>query len=254
MFQLLMIISLLLPVQLPNAVPVERELWLAIGQSNSIGRSGDTDTSLDTLDDRIKEINHDTGEAQTLQIPTQAQLGATEPRATTPPFLSFAKRRLETNPNLESVLFVNRGVGGTGFSDNRWNEDDDLYDLAVNELNQAKIDYPNYTFKGILWHQGETDALAEWTQAQYETALGNMVTAMRADVGDVPFILGTMSHAWIDLDSARQGVDNAHRNHSAYITDSYLVDLSDLPASPDDIHFSNASYRTMGIRYANVLT
>ena len=246
-----MILSLLLPIQTPTATPVVQELWLKIGQSNSIGRSGDTDITLDTLDSRILEIEHATGFAKQLQIPTEDQATATPPTATTPPFLSFAKTRLENNANLNSIMFVNRGVGGTGFSDDRWNAGDDLYTLAVNEINQAKTDYPTYTFKGILWHQGETDALAGMSQGDYETALGNMVTAMRASVGNVPFILGTMSQEWIDADTTtRQPIDNAHRNHASYIPNSYLVDLSDLPASPDVLHFSNESYRVMGQRYA----
>ena len=164
----------------------------------------------------------------------------------------FAKHRLRLNPQIKYIVIVNRGVGGTGFSDNRWNPGDDLYNLAVDDMNLAIQNYPELVPTGIIWHQGEKDN--SQTQAFYETALAAMVSGMRSDItngGNMKFILGTMVESWIAADEPnRRPIDLAHRNVESYIENATFVDFSDLTDLENPTHFTSGSLREMGKRYA----
>jgi hypothetical protein len=104
-----------------------------------------------------------------------------------------------------NVLLLPSAVGNTGFSDNRWNPGDDLFNRAVSMARFALSTYPNARLRGLLWMQGEREAAIGWTQVNYAAALDAMITGFRAELGEVPFIVGGMRPGWLAVDAATRG-------------------------------------------------
>ena len=234
------------------------EVWLKIGQSNSVGTDGTGPILWETEDakhPRVFELSRGINRTPSyLAAPAGSlhmhSVPAQDDASGIGFGLHFGKRRAELNPDLK-VIIVNRGVGGTGFTGNRWNPGDDLYAAAVADANLAMANNPGARFGGFIWHQGESDV--SMSQTQYETALNAMVTGMRSEITGAAngiFLAGTMVPTWIGTDSARLGIDAAHRNIANVITNADFVDFSDLTDFQDSVHFGTGSLRIMGRRYA----
>ena len=69
------------------------------------------------------------------------------------PGLSFAKA-MAGNDETVTIGLIPCAVGGTPLS--RWESDGDLYKYAIA---RAKAAMKDGTIKGVLWHQGEIDAM-----------------------------------------------------------------------------------------------
>ena len=191
---------------------MRKEIWLKIGQSNSAGHDTNNPTiyhdTLDAVHPKVFEFSRGLdktgfyraapyGEIMAYRHPAQddnSGIGFGQ---------CFGKERAYFNPDLEQIIIINRGVGATSFSKNRWNVGDDLYNLAVNDLKLAMIKNPDAIFRGILWHQGEGDTIS-FTQEMYQNALlsmynGIIAEAMSVDSErvDVIFVCGSMVEKWI---------------------------------------------------------
>lgn len=250
-----------------------KELWLKIGQSNAVGVDTATPFDHDVLDapnPRLYEISQGvtvnqggyyapapSGELHVFQLPAQdsAAVGLGH---------WFGRHRLALNPGIEQLVISNRALSGTGFSDNRWNPGDDLFEAAVLECNTFLENNPDFVFMGFLWHQGELDAGNGRTRAEYTLDLFNMLDdptpaslGMRTRIHGAeraPCIIGTLLQAAIDGAAPGQtgaDIDSAHRNIQGTVSRIATVDLSDLIESPDGLHFGAEDVRAMGIRYAN---
>src|ERR1035437_10021369 len=57
-----------------------------------------------------------------------------------------------------NVPLLPTAISNTGFSDTRWNADNDLYNYSTNRAAVALNAYPNSFFKEILWMQGKREA------------------------------------------------------------------------------------------------
>ena len=238
-----------------------RELWLKIGQSNSVGTDGSgpiDHAGEDSADRRVWELSRGIDRAGSYLAAPAGEImlhgvPAQDDSAGIGFGLHFGKQRVALNPRLERVVLVNRGVGGTGFAGNRWNPGDDLYNAAVADCLLALQADPSMRFGGFIWHQGESDA--GQGQAFYEAALSAMVAGMRAAIpgaDGAPFLAGTMVESWIAADETnRRPIDVAHRRIADYIPNSAVVDFDDLTDLQDTIHFGTGSLRIMGRRYAD---
>ena len=119
-------------------------------------------------------------------------------------------------------------------------------------LDRAKVALKSGTLKGILWHQGESDAKPELA-AVYEEKLRALVGRFRKelDAPKVPFIAGQMGQfkerPWSDT---KKRVDAAHRALPEKVADTAFVNSDGLKHKGDRVHFDAASYRTFGERYA----
>lgn len=105
--------------------------------------------------------------------------------------------------------------------------------------------------RGLLWFQGESDALAGRTQAQYATDLSALVASARSDLGAPGLVflcgqLGTYSGAdlaqWLPVQEAQRSVVAADPAAA-------LATAVDLTRS-DAIHFDVAGYGALGRRLA----
>lgn len=136
--------------------------------------------------------------------------------------------------------------GGTGISE--WLPGELLYDHAVM---QTKLAQRTSQLKAIIWHQGESDCLADETVEAYAQRFLTLITALRADVGDVPIILG-------ELHPEVGGAKTAGRQHrlneilhtlAKELPNCAIASAQGLTLKADGLHFDSASCRTMGERY-----
>jgi lysophospholipase L1-like esterase len=119
-------------------------------------------------------------------------------------------------------------------------------------MRRAKLAMQSGVLKGILWHQGESDA-NDNLAAGYEAKLHDFIQRLRAelDAPNVPFIAGQMGHfpdsPWND---AQKQVDKAHRDLPARVPHTAFVSAEGFRHKGDKVHFDAASYREFGKRYA----
>jgi hypothetical protein len=150
--------------------------------------------------------------------------------------------------NGRPILFVPVAEGGTGFLRNNWNQGDPLYTAAVSRINAAMALDAGNTFEGILWMQGESDAMDNTTT--YLADVQAMYNAMIIDINgmtvDTPFITSQMLYPSepnapaVNADIATFASNNAS---------VYLVSTSDL-ATTDGVHLNSPSLNTVGARQA----
>ena len=108
------------------------------------------------------------------------------------------------------------------------------------------------TLKGILWHQGESDAKpgkADDYQQKLTELVGRFRTTLQAP--DVPCIIGQLGQfperPWSD---DKKTVDAAHRAIPRKLRNCAFVPSNGLTHKGDEVHFDAPSYREFGRRYA----
>jgi len=118
-------------------------------------------------------------------------------------------------------------------------------DSYMNKLRQDNPD-AQINIKGMFWHQGESDAIAN-RGAQYEEDLTRFIQDVRATTGvnDLPFMIGRL---------------NAIRNHEpiqqaqdavgAKDPNAVSVNLEALQPMASGVHFTKAGYDTMAQLFA----
>ena len=109
-----------------------------------------------------------------------------------------------------------------------------------------------YQIDAILWHQGETDAVAQ--TINYKDIIKNFIQSLRDHAAnqELPFILGEMVQSWVAADINRipyQNIINAIPQEVPFTATSSATGLT----LADDIHFDAAAHVEMGQRYFNQL-
>ena len=119
-------------------------------------------------------------------------------------------------------------------------------------LERARAALKHGTLKGILWHQGESDAAPELA-AVYEKKLHGLVARFRRELKAprVPFVAGQMGR-WPERpwSAAKRKVDAAHRRLPKAVSHTAFVSAERLKHKGDKVHFDAASYHELGRRYA----
>ncbi len=204
--------------------------------------------------------------------------------------LTFAKAAL--NNTTQNIVLVPTAWSGSAFCDNfdgpigQWNAQDTpdpnlgntwLYDRAIARTNLA-LQETNGILRGILWHQGESDA-NDRCASSYLSNLERLAQQLRLNIdqdrrggalrrasANVPFVLGTMSRGvderadlsefWPD----KQKIDDAHRTLPSKIAHAAVTITDDItPANgypcgnTTCIHYGAAALREMGERYYQAL-
>lgn len=108
--------------------------------------------------------------------------------------------------------------------------------------------------KGILWHQGESDAFDEKIPV-YKEKLETVLSSMRMFLGDdsLPIIMGELG-AYTRPEERQENWNKINDIISQVpddLNNCYVVPTNDLSCNPDFIHFNNVSQRALGKRYAD---
>ena len=218
--------------------------FLLIGQSNMAGRG-----SLQEVDPiKNKDI---------YMFRDSQWVTAKEPLHTDKPTLagiglgmSFAEtlqRKLERKIGLIPCAF-----GGTSLSE--WQKGGRLYSNAVTETIEA---LKNSSLKGILWHQGESDADSLETAESYKERFMPFIDSLLTDIGisNIPIILGELGEFLVkNGDGCLYSHIVNEQLKDICSGDKYFafVSAKGLTDNGDFLHFNAKSLREFGIRYAKV--
>lgn len=234
-------------VDVVHDVPAKQNVWVFIlaGQSNMAGRA--LVEPEDTIaNKRILTVN----KAGTLMI-AKEPLHFNEPNLTGLDCgLSFAKRLLKNIPQNISILIIPTAVGGSSIS--QWLGDSvyrsvQLFSNFTAQVNKAK---QFGIVKGILWHQGESDA-NEKNSSKYEERLATLITKFRAVAGvnDLPVLMGELG----SFSKSKQQfslINEAIHHYASQNANAIVIPTSDLKDKGDSLHFNSNGQRTMGKRFA----
>lgn len=237
------------PRQSETVMPNENKenVWVFIlaGQSNMAGR-GLVEVK-DTLPDkRIFSINKNDE-----LILAKEPLHWYEPERTGLDCgYSFAKTLIKNIPGNVSVLLIPTAVGGSSIS--QWLNDSVYRDVKLfsNFNEKTEIAKGVGIIKGILWHQGESDA-NEKDIPLYKERLGLLFSKFRAIVGnnELPvFIgeLGSFSENPINFDLINKQI----QAYAAEDKNSRVISTKDLKDKGDRLHFDSKGQRMIGKRFA----
>ena len=137
--------------------------------------------------------------------------------------------------------------GGTGMW--QWQPGEVLFDHAVM---QAKLAQRSSEIIGILWHQGESDCRGDEKVALYKERFLKMARALRAELGELPIIIGEL--AW-NIDQKWEVGDRVAKLNAIFheIADELplcaVASSEGLRLKKDGIHFNTESLRIFGKRY-----
>lgn len=125
------------------------------------------------------------------------------------------------------------------------------WDDAMARAKQAVRDG---TLKAILWHQGEGDSNPK-NAALYEERLTALIARFRSELGapNLPFFIGQLGqfeNEGAPWSESSKLVDAAQQAVAAKVPGVYFVRSDGLVSKGDKLHFSTASQKAMGERYA----
>ena len=219
------------------------DLYLLVGQSNMAGRGVLTDSNRVNAD-RVFKLDAK-GEWQRAEEPIHFD----KKSAGAGLAASFARTMADKNNDVKIGL-IPCAVGGTRID--RWVEGGDLW---LNAVKRAKMALKNGKLRGILWHQGESDATLE-RAPKWGAKFESMIKSFRRELGDVPFIAGELGGylakyrnkkgegiVWQEINSQLHGLEGK-------IKDYRVVPANGLTPNCDNLHFNTESLRIFGLRYA----
>lgn len=160
--------------------------------------------------------------------------------------MSFAKKLLDSIPEGISIAVIPCAVGGSSIE--QWINNETFRGVTLLDNFKEKVGYAkDYgILKGIIWHQGESNAKSELIP-KYSQRLDSLINAFRFLVKNdtLPIILG-------ELGSYSKSTEKQMRWDSinTVIQDIALVETGDLKHKGDNVHFDSESQRILGERYA----
>jgi len=166
---------------------------------------------------------------------------------------AFGRAMTEAEPGV-TIGLVPCAVGGTPLA--RWLKGRDLYEQALPRIKAAMKDG---TLKGVLWHQGESDATQQEHAETYAKRLAGMVRDLRAELGvpEVPFVAGKLGEF---LPETKKDAPYHWRTVNAQLAELpkvvpkvAVVESTGLKHKGDEVHFDAPSLRELGRRYAEAM-
>lgn len=247
------------------------DVFLVAGQSNAVGH-GDSTLSPAPIIGKTFQIN--SGIITPAKDPIGINIGSSEDRATYgSAWPQFCNTYFNRTSRMVCVIPSSRGgtsqtaAGDVG--NGNWDTTGVLFDSAVARVNSsmAALIAAGYNpiFKGVMWLQGESDAIAyeagTITVTDYTNAFEKMLRRFRQNFGaSMPFYviqIGTSTtHAdvpwWQDIRNAQQTVANqdslttiVYYNARNFITRGLLV---------DNIHYNQIGLNEVGQLSAYAVT
>lgn len=178
-------------------------------------------------------------------------VNSTEPLGGVGPALFFAKALLQS---------IDRRIGliscGVGSSIKQWNpqlrsQEGSLYGLLLERIARAGGE-----IHGLIWYQGESDALTAGAAAGYEEAFLGLIDAIRRDTKrpDLPVVyvqIGRFVHPYDAHARAWEKIRDTQYRAAFQRKNLHMVSAIDLPLE-DSIHLSFEAYQRLGPRLAEI--
>ncbi len=230
------------------------DVWIAAGQSNMSGYAG-TLFGAETPTPRVHVFHNDGSWKQAAEPmdegTEQVDLISRESPSTSL-LLAFGKE-LELRTGVP-VAIVPASLGGTNLYQ-QWQRDAVRHASRItlygSMIARARIACGGGRPRGLLWFQGESDALSNRTTAEYRADLERLVAQAREDLahpglvlltGQLGIYTGATAGPWLAVQEAQRQVAVADPL-------SGLIPAIDLPLA-DAIHFNVAGYTTLGRRFS----
>ena len=225
----------------------EFDVYLLIGQSNMAGRGEIGVLDQVPLDNAYLFNNANGWENAETPLNKYSTVRKDLSIQKLNPAYTFARKLTEyTNRGIGLVVNARGGTkielwekGYTG------TDDDNLYEEAVARLLEAKKDG---VFKGIIWHQGESNQSSSST---YMAKLKQLVQDLRTDLGENAFFVAGEINKWRPesepINAVISSISN-DINQASYIKSD---DLAPINGDLGDPHFDTFSQRILGGLYAD---
>ncbi|MBC8768122.1 sialate O-acetylesterase [Arenibacter sp. BSSL-BM3] len=227
-------------------VPEKANLWVFMlaGQSNMAGR-GFVEPQDTVPNTRVYTINK-----QGDMIYAKEPLHFYEPSMSgLDSGLSFGKSLIKHIPDSISVLIIPTAVGGSSIS--QWLNDSIHREvkLFTNFKEKAELGMRFGTVKGILWHQGESDAKTKEAPL-YQIKLSELFYQFRKIIGnqEATVVIGQLgSYSTNPLWSK---INDHIKYYISTDPNAGMINTQDLKEKGDKVHFNSEAQRIMGERYA----
>lgn len=195
------------------------------------------------------------------------------------PELTFAREMKQLNPEQNialikyarsgSSLAVGASHGGNWMPDYRDKNGLNQYDFAVRTINtamaQPDIDGDGLRDRlipaGMLWMQGEGDAIERHSAAAYYLNLDNLMHHLRHTFEDptLPLIIGKITDSEMnDGGPMMPFIDLVHAAQRAFVAKdacaAYFTETENYTHSGDGWHYTAESYMRMGREFAGAMT
>lgn len=220
-------------------------VFLLAGQSNMAGR-GKIESQDTVTHPRIWTIN-DHGTV----ILAKEPLHFYEPRnAGLDCGMSFARTLVEATPDSVHILLIPTAVGGSSID--QWLGDSLHRDVRLlsNFREKMEIAKREGIVKGILWHQGESDA-SPGRIPLYPEKMSKLFQMFRTMAGnDALPILAGETGSYGKNKQNRDLINAGIHSYAATDPNTHVISSASLPHKGDGTHFNSESLRTLGQRYA----
>jgi hypothetical protein len=141
-------------------------------------------------------------------------------------------------------------VGGS--SVRQWLGDSLYHDVKLFSNFQSKVDVAKQygVIKGILWHQGESDANQK-DIPKHEQRLEELFSRFRDVTGNknLPVFIAELG-SFAKNKSNFLLLNETLHNYSAKDKNSFIISTKDLKDKGDSLHFNSKGQRSMGKRFA----
>ena len=228
-------------------IPKKENVWVFImaGQSNMAGR-GIVEKEDTVPNKRILSVNN-----AGRMVVAKEPLHFYEPNLTGLDCgVMFARTLIKEIPDSISLLIVPTAVGGSAIS--QWLGDSTHRGVALlsNFWKHVEIGKKFGVIKGILWHQGESDA-NEKNIPHYKKRMGELFSKFRAAVGnnELPVMVGELG-SFSDNPVNFSLINNAIHEYAAEDRNCSVISTKDLKDKGDHLHFNSKGQRAMGKRLA----
>ena len=115
----------------------------------------------------------------------------------------------------------------------------------------AKEAQKSGVIKGILLHQGESDAYSDVWLQKVKKMYENLLTELNLSAEDVPLIAGEVGHE--DQKGICSSANNTINRLPNTIPTAHVVSSAGCTLQSDNLHFDSMGYRKLGRRYAKTM-
>lgn len=245
--------------------PQHYHVYIAAGQSNMEGFARGADLESDPIDDAVRFSFMEKPNMPS-QDPTYGSWGALRPQVSATshfgPEIYFG--RLMAAQSQGPIAIIKYSQGSTNLAHD-WAKGDTtgkrLYDgnsqfdgfieFVHDRLAELEAQGHTYQIDGMIWMQGESDVPAEYN-AQYAANLEQFISDVRADIADMPIVIGRIHHRG----TPPNGVPNVAtvRDAQVAVADAHgdvdWVDTDSFSIFTQNNHFDNAGQRDLGTAMA----
>jgi hypothetical protein len=235
-----------------TAIPLKENfyIFLMAGQSNMAGR-GFVQPADTISNPRVFALNKDNE-----WVLAKEPLHYYEPARTGLDCgLSFGKKLAALYGKNITIGLVACAVGGSSIE--QWLGDSTYRDVTLysNFMKKATIAKKFGTIKGMLWHQGESNA-GPSSYKNYKQTLETFFIKVRTDLGypDLPVYAGQLASFLNRKEYPFANAINTDlQNLSENLGNVYVINTFDLYPRQDSVHFNSPSQRKMGERFAKIV-